>query len=309
MSQQELRALCHVASDGAWIRRRDGGFGGLPVAQIAVAAAERLENARDAELCATALAHLGNAHRLASNFVAAGLALGKAWRIAHIGASSNQLKVRIVGFYGSLALDSAQPAHGTLPAECFLAHNQTLHDPVGETEALIKLGAQCRRFGDYARAQATCKRALMKLNHLDEPRLLMFTIHNLAHLYWSVGDCDEAWSIVKQNQPLVDAIGTSTERAKIEWLSANVSAHLGDEDGVKRLIAVFRIFIATCAMHESALVALDIAAQCTRFGRFPEARWFAAEALRSFQILRMFPEAFAALNILIRALGYGRRTH
>lgn len=282
-------------------RRRDASLH-LRLAQLAVRAADGVEDADRFELAADAWAELGNAHRIPGNFAAAEKALTRAQTLAHRKDRALEAEAKIHLYRALLAHDRRQfdqaMAHFERCRELF----RELGDELGEIYALVSMGPVQGHRAEPQDGIPYLEKALELLKGRNQPDLLRPALHNLAALYLDAGDLEAASRYVQQAMPLFDATAPRLDRLRFEWNLGRLQREMGRlEEAAESLERTRRSYMDEDLPYEVALAALDLAVVYVRLSKRDKLRQLAAETVGIFRTLGIAQESIMALNLLAQA--------
>lgn len=276
----------------------------LALAGLAVHAVERLDPEQHggavlADLRARAWGELGNAHRVAGDFAAAGEALGNAAAWARQGTGDLLLTARISDIRASLCIDQGLFAEAAALLRLVHAACLSLGDEHLAGRALIKEGIACGHAGHPEQAVATIRQGLALVDAGREPALQLLGLHNLIFNLVESGEPRRARSVLKTVRALSAKSGDFLNLLRLRWLEGKIDAGLGDFQAAEsHFKAVRRSFRRLGQTYDAALAGLDLAMLWARQGRRQEVRKLAAGLAGTFRALRIARETIASLLVL-----------
>ncbi len=276
---------------------------------------EAVDVAARTERLALAHAVLGNAYRkkyrfdeaeaafcLASNF------LGE---MEEDDASTAQGRTRVLSLKASLLIDVRQleEAIDTLAeaAEAARMDRRTPHTLAAEIaiNRSVALGLANRN-----QEALDVLLALPKALGSGAPQRLRFALrHRLAEQYVWAGDLTSARAMLHDVQDLCDSGDRSHDELRVAWLEGRIEA---GEGNIGQALEIFRTvqerFLQEQALHEAALLALEIAAALYALGDSQATAEHAQSAFALFVPLRLQDEMLGALALLAHAADRGQVT-
>lgn len=297
-------ALCESLLEDSWEQRHEDPEAAVLLAAIAATVAESIDPgtrgvAALADLQARALADLGNARRVANDFVMAEAALLRARRRAEQGTGDPLLLGRLLEMTAALRISqrSFEEAETLLEWALQVYESQDAQHLTGKVltqKAHLFLVA-----GQPAEAAGLLVRALALLDPEREPRVLFVAVHNLLDSYAQCGRFRDAWRLLWKTRELYAAYGGRFHRLKLSWIEGRVAAGLDYAGRAERCFQRAREgFLGMKLPYAAALVALDLGILLLEKGRAAEARELIEETLETFNVLRIPREAVGAIILL-----------
>ena len=280
------------------------------MAELALAVVETLDEARYgseqiADFRAEALAALGNARRLASDFEGAGRAFLEA-REALAGGSGNLLEqARLISFEASLLKDLGDFEGARERLDGAIRVYRDLKD----THLLGRTLLQQADAIGYAQPEQGIELAQAGLRLIDrvrEPRLELSGRHTLATFLVDAGRPQEALAILEASRPLYAQFEDCRTRLRLRWLEGRIARGLGDlaeaEEIFRRLTGELQ---DSAWAHELVLISLDLAEVVMARGGYEEALGLVANLQPVLQGWGMHPEGRAVWLLMVDALRKG----
>jgi len=155
---------------------------------------------------------------------------------------------------------------------------------------------------NYTRAVEILSELERRVRHSADADLHAHVMANLGYATWKIGQRPAAIMHYEMASEIFDALGSSTEAARIRW---NVAAILAEEgrfvDAKGRLEVVIGEFDALSMTSEAALASLDLAELLLAESQFERVEEICCAAMRSFE-----RAGVAYTTRAITALGYIR---
>jgi tetratricopeptide (TPR) repeat protein len=293
-------------------RSHESGFSeparAVELAHLGVVLAEALtaEDCGGSEVCAglqaRAWAQLGNAHRIASDHLAAEQAFAVvAERLveSRIGPLDT---ARVLDLEASLRRDQRRFPEAARLLDRVIVIYQRLGEWSLLGRALKQKSMVCGETGDLESEMALLRRALDLLDPHEQPRTFLAARHNLITALHQSGRSREAFSLLFQTRPLYLKMGDRMNLLRMRWLEGMVA--LGLERMEQAEVAyreVREAFIDLRLDYDAALASLDLAGVLVRQGRSADVRCLAEEMLTVFSSRDIHREAMAALLFFCRA--------
>lgn len=297
----DRRIVCEMLTERCRDSRHQDASLHLRLAQLAVRAAEGMEDSGRDEWMARSLAELGNARRIPGDLAGAAQALAQAEAIVEDTEELPEVAALLDFYRATLAHDQRRFAEAMSHYEKARDAYRQLEDEDAEIGALIGMGFLQGHWTESKDGIPYLEEALRRLD-ADQPDLQRITLHNLAHLYLDAGDPETAAVYVRQAQPLFDADAPRLDRLRFEWLTGRLQRDLGRlEEAASWLEGIRHSYSEAELPYEVALVSLDLAAVYAQSGRRESLKELAAETLDLFRSLGIAKESLVALNLLATA--------
>ena len=248
----------------------------VEVAQLALAVVETLDPAehgaaRLADFRACALAALGNAKRLASDFEGGGERLPERPRGAGAGDGRSAARGPPARAPGELAQDLGAFERALALLDLAAAIYRELHDPHLEGRTLLKQ-ADAVGYVQPEKAIELAQQGLALVDALREPRLEWCARHTLALALNDAGRPREALAMLEASRPLYAQFKDPWTRIRLRWLEGKIARSLGDlaeaEETFRRLWYDLQ---EPAYLHELTLLSIDLAEVCVARGKHEEA--------------------------------------
>lgn len=255
----------------------------VELARLAVAAAERPDQRRPAELVADlrtrAWGALGNAHRNRAEPLAARCALARAWRYLAGGTGDPLEEARLLVHQASLDSDLGRRQEAAAGLERAMA----LYRRVGQHRDAARVMVDCAILtgrSDPAAGIRALAAAEADVDAMATPRLLLRARQHRAGFLADAGRCHEALELLEDCEPLGREIGDPWSRLRQRRTEARAAAGLGLLATAQALLeALWTELFARDLRRELVLVTLDLVAVHLRRGDAAAARRRAAALL------------------------------
>ena len=298
-----LRAVSYRLRDETRARRHTDPREALRLAELAVAAAERIEDERQrGPTLSEALAERGNAHRILGELACAEEDFAEAVCLLAEYAGDPLAEADMLLMRASLAKAHRRFAEAIELAGEACSSYARYGQVRGVLASLIKLGALHGYAGDHEEGIDLLGRALELAVDLGDSEDLLHVANNIALLFADAGLSADAGAVVERARELCDQVGTMQDRLRLDWLSARVQSDLGHHSAAAIILGHLRAdYMDEDMPYEAALVSLELALAYARLGRRYEQRELARETAEAFQLLGVEREAFGALSLLAHA--------
>jgi transcriptional regulator with XRE-family HTH domain len=275
------------------------------LAELALFIAERIPGpeSRRSRAEGYCWAHLGNAHRIATDFDAADEAFARAWKLWGDGDGTEPKLLpgcRLLDLEASLRreqnrfpdalalLDQARAACGS--------------NPVAVARILLKKQNVLEQMGAIEGALAALEQATPWVEASGDPHLLFALRFNQAVDLCHLERWKEAAKLLPWVMEKVAERGNELESIRGGWLQAKVAAGLGrDAEATARLEQVSRDFRAHDLPYEAALSSLDLALLWLKAGRTQEVKGLAVAMGWIFTAKGIDREALQSLALFCEA--------
>lgn len=284
----------------------------IHLTELATQISESIDDGEPAEdrwlyqLRAFAWAHLGNAHRAASDLVSSERSFGIAdqwWGAGEMeagdalgyGAPIRSLKasLRCDQRQFDEALDLLDKAY-----EAYSEGDPEYRDPHMAGRVLVTKSWVFGEQGKPDQAVPLLERAEALIDPAREPRLLLCARHNLLDNLSKAGRFAEARTLLPQVQELSRSAGSQLDRVRLRWVEARIAAGLGESGEARQAFSDARNgFLDQSIAYDAALVSLEMATFLIQEGRTSEVRELAREMIPIFQAQDIHREALAALAV------------
>jgi tetratricopeptide (TPR) repeat protein len=251
---------------------------------------------------AIAWAHLGNAHRIASDLRSAEEALLQAEE-HHKRAGEDALTgAQILSFIASLRTSQGRFEEAVEILNQAVAVYRETRDRHLEGKALIQKGIAAGLGGSPKEAIRQIRRGLMRIDVVDEPQLMVSAQHNLIWFLNDSGQHIEASGALEKTRSLYLTLGEQTHLIRLRWLEGRIARDLGRFDQAETALREARDgFIERGIGFDAAMASLDLATVYLQQGRTAELKQLAAEMVPVFESRDVHQEALAALLLFRQA--------
>jgi tetratricopeptide (TPR) repeat protein len=282
-------------------------------AELAVSMAERLGVAADdpaaADLQARAWAELGNARRVADDFVGAESDLARATDKAGRGSGDPLLLARLMDLTASLFKDQRRFDEARRLLDLVYAIYEQEGDVEGAARALISMGISAGYAFEIEESIHLLTRGIALLDGARDPKLTSVAIHNLIWCLVEYGRPAQAHQLFLQNKALYTRFAGPIEMTKSRWLEGRIAAGIGDDACAEtRFLEARAHFDEVHLPYEVALVSLDLATLWLKAGRTREIRELIDQTITIFRTRKIRREALGMLLVLRDALRQERAT-
>ncbi len=279
----------------------------VQIAELALTVVELLDPARYgaariADFRAGALAALGNAKRLASDFEGARKALGLAREELRQGTGDPLEEAHVLSLQASWHKDLGEFEEALEILDGAAAIYRELNDLhlVGRT--LLKQ-ADILGYFQPDKAIELAQDGLALIDPAREPRLEWCGRHNLAYSLNDAGCPKEALAMLEISRPLYEQFQDSWTRTRLHWLEGKIARSLGDlteaEEIFKRLWYDLQ---DPSQAHELTLVSLELAEVYVARGKHEEAAELVEEFLPLLRGWGMHAEGLALWLLMQQAV-------
>lgn len=252
------------------------------LAHLALAVVDKLDpmrygQERIADFRAGALAALGNAQRLASEFAAAKGSFQDAWEILSQGTGDPMERANLISLRSSLHKDLGEFEEAVRLTDQEISIFRRLNAPHLEGRALLRQAAIVGLF-DPEKGTGLAEAGLALIDSFREPRLEMCGLHSLAHFLNDTGQSQRARSILEASRPIFAQFDDSWTQIRLLWLEGKIARSHNDLAGAEEMFRKLTLDLQeTDYAQELALVSLDLAEVYVARGKYDEASRLAAE--------------------------------
>ncbi len=264
---------------------------------------EPLDPPAKAEMLALAHAVHGNAHRVTYKIWEAQRAFQKAHQFLEEAEPEGcifQGRARVLSMYGSLLTDSRclEEAITVLAEAQEAADGDPLCSPDLRAAVLIQRARVLGMVGQDREAVVILSAYPDSLVELLPTRLLFCLRFYTADRYLQTDNAEAASTLLGELQELSGAAG-DWDLLQTRWIEARIAREQGDHAAsIEKFRRLQDEFLERKAIHEAALVALDIALVLQAQSRYEDAQQHAQDAFALFVSLRLSSEAITALALL-----------
>lgn len=289
-------------------RAGDDPQGAVEVARLAVAIAERLDaevygGEAIPETRAAALAALGNAQRIASDFEAAAESLAEAGRILRQEGVGDPLdRAHFHSLTASLQTDLGRfdEAVGSLGEARRIYERLRDRHMIGRIEIQQALAIG---YVDPERGIALLAEAGTLIDSRREPRLELSIRHTMAIFLCDCGRPREARDLLQRSRWLYHRHGDRAVQVRRLWLEAKIHRGLGQLAEAEEILSGAAEELLRHGLHqEHALMAIDLAEIYAAQGRHAETVDTVGRVHRLLQGWGMHDEGLAVLLLALRSL-------
>ena len=280
----------------------------VELADLALALAEEIPGHAEWRLAlrAYALAHLGNARRVAGNLRGAEQAFRAAeglWPLGKPDPYGLLSGARMLGMFASLRREQRQPAESLDLLERALAAD---HDHSLVLTLLVNKATTLEVMGRIEEAIALLREIAPQIELGNDLRLLFCLRQNLLDFLSKAGRAAEAAPLLPEAKRLATG---DLDRARVRWAEARITVSLGESARAVQLFSEVRgEFAAQHIGYDTALVSLELALLYLDMGRPRDVRSLARHMVPLFQSADVHRETLAALTIFRRAAEAERAT-
>lgn len=275
------------------------------LATLAVSVAERAQAPESwrRRLEGYCWAHLGNASRVAEDFVGANAAFAKAWELWKAGAGSDSALLpewRLFDLEASLR--TAEQRFSEALDLLRRARAAAGENPIAAWRILLKMEYVFNQMGDVQAALAALTEAAPYVEASGDRQLLFALRFNMADNLYDLGRYAEAAALLPQLRKLVVQSADELRLVRLVWLGARIAAGQGrTEEAIAGLEQVRADFTARRLPYHAALSSLDLAVLWLKAGRTAEVRGLAVAMGWIFKAKGIDREALAALSLFCEA--------
>jgi len=273
----------------------------MVLAELALSVAERVPGEVSLRCQGFAKGFIANAFRVGGQLPVADSVLAEAhrlWRMGTVGDPALD-EARLFDLEASLRRAQRRFDESTALLERALS----LSSGLGAGNILIKKSHVQHACGQYEEALETLELAAACAGPVQEPRFGLAIHFNRAANFCRLGRHQEARALLPSIWGLADSLGGENHLLRLQWLTAEVAAGLGDEETAARsLEAIRREFESQGNFFDAALAALDLAEIHLKQARWPRVRDLAAELVEIFHVQGIHREALAALLLFREAV-------
>jgi tetratricopeptide (TPR) repeat protein len=299
--------LCEELLRLSWESRFDDPVRMLCLAEVAAAVAEELDadvyGSATWDMRARALAYVGNAQRVSSDFRAAEKTFRLARKALEQGTGDPLELATILNFETTLRVRQRRydDAHQLAEREIALCRRWGQLHRLGE--AYHSRGVVHALRGDDKQAIRDFERCLEYLDPERDPRIVLTSRHNLVSLLQEEGRLDEALARLREARPLYHQLGDRLNLLRLRQLEGEIALAQGDAELAEECMLEARNgMIAADLAWEAAEISLRLAEMYLSQGRNRETREVAEQIMPIFQSRDLHTEAIAALLLVREAI-------
>jgi tetratricopeptide (TPR) repeat protein len=278
------------------------------IARLAAAVATRLDPdvyGRDTlpETLATALAALGNAQRLASDFEGSAASLGEAERLLVVEGAGDPLDfAHIHSLTASLQTDLGRFGE----ALASLAKARAIYERLRDRHMIGRVGIQQAMaigYVDPARGIALLTEAHALIDARREPRLELSIRHTTALFLCDLGRPQEALELLQRSRWLYHRFGDRAVQIRRLWLEAKIHRGLGELAEAEEILTGTTEELRRQGLsQECVLMTIDLAENLAAQGRHAETADLVGQIHGALQAWGMHEEGLAVLLLAQRSL-------
>lgn len=276
-------------------------------AELAVAVAENLgPEDHDprvlADLRARSWAHLGNAHRILSDFRTAEDAFRNA--LEHLAQGTGS--PADASFLGELRIALRLAQRRFQEVDALADEVAQIYRQIGDSHLLgrilIRKGTSRIHQEEWASASRYLRQGLRLVDAQRDPRLHLIGRHNLLFCLLEEDRLDEAREILGKLRAGYSELGDPLNLVRLRWLEGKIALKEGDTAAAElHLNETRQRFLDEGIGYETALVCMDLAKVYADQGRNSELKVLAAAMVPIFQSRDIHEEALAALVLFHQA--------
>ncbi|HUP25999.1 MAG TPA: tetratricopeptide repeat protein [Thermoanaerobaculia bacterium] len=291
----------------SWENRFDDPARMLEQAEIALAVAESLDDAiygsATWDLRARALAHVGNAQRVSSDFRAAEKTFRAARKALDQGTGDPLELATILNFEATLRVRQRRFDDALKLAEREIALCRRWGQLHRLGEAYHSRGVVHALRGDDGQAIRDFERCLDYLDPERDPRIVLTSRHNLISLLHEEGRLAEALGRLRETRPMYHQLGDRLNLLRLRQLEGEIALAQGETKLAEECLLEARNgMIAADLAWDSAEISLRLAEMYLSQGRNRETREVAEQIMPIFQSRDLHTEAIAALLLFREAV-------
>jgi tetratricopeptide (TPR) repeat protein len=268
---------------------------------------EPLDPAARAELLALAYAVLGNARRKIYRFEEAGAAFTEAYAYLEEARRAVYLfhaPARVFSLRASLLMDTRRLTEALQVLEAASdAAKDDGRTPTALSAEIAINQSLALGLADRSSEAIIPLRQILQKNENDLPPTIAFRLrHALAIQFVNCDLIGESRALLPQLHQVSLAVGLPLESLRVRWLEGRILCAEGQQQAALKVFeALQQDFLEQRAIHEAALLSLEIAGALLSLGRPRETEVHAREALALFLPLQLSKEMHGALALLARA--------
>lgn len=251
------------------------------------------------ELYVRALAHQGNARRVAGDLAQANDLLEIArFLLKTQGGGDRSIRAELDSFEGSLRGAQRRFAEAeSLFSRAVMTYAMEDED-VNVAKTLLSLGVVYHAMDDLDRAVEVTNQATDILDDEAQPHLQLIAQHNLVTFLIEASRLREAEELFASAQPLYTRYSDPLTLLRRLWLEGRLARAKGSLDVAENAFrAVTQEFLKRGIGYDAALSALDLATLYAEQGRVAELKDLSEELVQVFEAQDLHREAVAALML------------
>jgi len=286
----------------------------IALAGVAVAAAESGRpdevDRRRSDIRALAKLSLAAAAQRGGDLVAAEGALRDSARLATLGTRDPLLRAETLRVESKIRSDQSRDTEARRLAQRSVAIFHRHHETRREARGRISLAIKFFHEGRPSDALRELDRARLLIDERQDGRLLLAIEFNRAFWHTEIDEPAPARRALPQLRDLIAAHGMAKDRVRLDWIEARITAQEGD---LERSTELYRPVLERCleldTIHDSAVVALELAVLLLELGRGSEVLTLADTVAPIFEAQGVAPEAAAAVILAAASLRQGVTAH
>lgn len=251
------------------------------------------------DLVAQALAHKGNALRVAGDLARASEALEAALQVFEQEKADDYLtRAEVYSFLASLRRDQRRFNEAEDLLGRAISIYREIEQSVGVARTLIKASSVAQERGDLPLALGRIREALGLLDPAAAPRLYYYARFNEALYLTDAGCPEEARDLLSLHRAGIEAIPERCVDIRLLWLTARVAHGLGEYQAAELGYSEARSrYVEEGLPYDAAVTALDLAVLHAERGKWEEIKVLASEMVPVFRDRQIHRDAFAALML------------
>ncbi len=297
-------ALFHLLGKKTLEEGRDDRQRGIYVAELAIESLEANADAYGdalADLRALGWARLGNARRLAQDFVGAEEDFGradKAWDVPRPNRDHG-IEGEIYSLLGTLRIFQRRFGEAFTLLDRAIGLSRAFDRTLVLARSLIQRAKLYDFRGEHEHAAVDLREVLQLLEEQDHPDLLLIAISNLATSQVWAGEYAAALELLPLIKSLCESFGDALKHHQVYWLEGLAHQGVNRIESAKSLLQKARHgFIQLNETDHAAAVSLDLAIFYHEQGHVSEILGLTGEAIQFFDAYQIRPDALAARELL-----------
>src|SRR6185295_14250591 len=265
-----------------------------------------------------AWAHDGNARRVLGDLRGAdeSFSISEAWGEAGEAAAEELPAYEVALLDLKVSLRIAQrrfPEALSMLDRLFALHTDSrrpeLEDPHLAGRSLVKKALALAEMEEPEQAIELLHQAEPLVDARRDPRLLLCLRHNLLLDLTTVGEYEEARSMLPEVAARCRKLGNPLDLIRLRWPEARIAAGLGHtQEAIELFQQLRQEFVERGMAYDTALVTLELTALYAQEGQTAEVKRLSVEMSRIFRALKVPREALAALLFFQKAAERERAT-
>jgi tetratricopeptide (TPR) repeat protein len=262
------------------------------------------------DLCARALAYLGNARRVLGELRSADDAFRYAETHLEQGTGDLRLQAEILDLKGSLRRAQRRLDEALTISETALSLYRTARDVRGIAISLLKKAKILEEMGDLGRAIDLLSKKTSEIETAKDQRLFSYARLNLLSCLTQADRYPEAERLVAEIHALFkSSIDEPLNMARLRWSEGKIARGLNrTEEAASIFREVQAAFVERGMAYDAALVSLDLAVVYLREGKLFDLKKLAGDLVLLFESRDVHREALGALCLFQKACEEERLT-